>query len=127
MRTSFWLTLATVLLLISFGYSDEAKTKSETLDWPQWRGPNRDGISAEKGIGKNWSKNEPEIRWRISGGDGYSGISAANDKLFTMWDEGDSQFLFCLDSLSLFSALLEFGLHADFVIEKSFVAMCIRK
>lgn len=100
MRTSLALTLAAVLLLGSFGYSNEGNTKSEKLDWPQWRGPNRDGISFEKGISKNWQENGPEILWRISVGDGYSGISVANGKLFTMWDEGNSQFLFCLDALS---------------------------
>jgi outer membrane protein assembly factor BamB len=98
MRTSLALTLAAVLLLASFGHSDEGNTKSEKLDWHQWRGPNRDGVSYEKGISKNWEENEPEVLWQIPVGDGYSGISAANGKLFTMWDEGDSQFLFCLDA-----------------------------
>ncbi len=99
MKISLALTIVASLLLISSGYSDESNTKSEKLDWPQWRGPNRDGVSYAKGILKNWRENEPEILWRISVGDGYSGVSAANGKLFTMWDEGDSQFLFCLDAL----------------------------
>ena len=100
MTTSLALTLATVLLLGSFGYSDEGNTESEKLGWPQWRGPNRDGISHEKGISTNWRENGPETLWRIPVGDGYSSISATNGKLFTMWDEGGSQFLFCLDALS---------------------------
>jgi outer membrane protein assembly factor BamB len=100
MRTSFALTLAAVLLLTSFGYSDESNAKSGKLDWHQWRGPNRDGISNEKGISGNWQENGPVVLWQISVGDGYSGISVADGKLFTMWDEGDSQFLFCLDALT---------------------------
>jgi outer membrane protein assembly factor BamB len=100
MRTSLVLILAAVPLLAGFANSDSGNTKSEKLDWPQWRGPNRDGISSEKGIAKNWRENGTEILWRISAGDGYSSSAVANGNLFTMWDEGDSQFLFCLDALS---------------------------
>ena len=46
---------------------------------------------------QNWKQNKPEILWRIPAGDDFSGISISSGKLFTMWDEGDSQFLLCLD------------------------------
>jgi outer membrane protein assembly factor BamB len=87
------------LLHTGIGYSED-NVISERLDWHQWRGPNRDGISFEKNIVKHWSKNGSEILWRISAGNGFSGISVYNDRLLTMWDDGDSQFLFCLDAHS---------------------------
>ncbi len=98
MRALFWLTFAAVILINNFGYTKESNVKGKRLDWYQWRGPNRDGISYETGVLKHWPKNGPDIVWRIAVGDGYSGISVSNSKLFTMWDEGDSQFLFCLDA-----------------------------
>ena len=36
-------------------------------DWPQWRGPNRDGISAEKGLLKEWPKGGPPLAWQAKG------------------------------------------------------------
>jgi outer membrane protein assembly factor BamB len=94
------LTLALVFLTASFANSKVNAAKSDQLDWNQWRGPNRDGISFEKNILKDWAEKGPKTLWRISAGNGYSGISVSNGKLFTMWDEGDSQFLLCLDALT---------------------------
>ena len=36
-------------------------------DWPQWRGPNRDGISQETGLLQDWPKAGPPQVWRVSG------------------------------------------------------------
>src|SRR5262245_11889754 len=42
-------------------------------DWPQWRGPNRDGISKDTGLLQEWPKDGPKIRWkRTDIGLGYS-------------------------------------------------------
>ncbi len=79
-------------------YSQEGDSVNNNSEWNQWRGPNRDGISLEKNIYKNWPVKGPKILWRISVGDGYSGISVSNNKLFTMWDKGKSQYLVCLDA-----------------------------
>ena len=89
-----------ILLPAFFGYSTESPSTSNSSDWHQWRGPNRDGVSPQLGISKSWPKQGPEIRWRVPVGEGYSGISAAGGKLFTMWDEGNAEFLFCLDAQS---------------------------
>ena len=46
-------------------------------DWPQWRGPKRDGISAERGLLKDWPGGGPPLAWRATGaGDGYSSFSS---------------------------------------------------
>ncbi|MCH8126115.1 PQQ-like beta-propeller repeat protein [candidate division KSB1 bacterium] len=66
-------------------------------DWSQYRGPNRDGISSETGLIKNWPDNGPKLIWKTKAGDGYSAISISKGKLFTMWAEGRHEYLFCLD------------------------------
>ena len=53
-------------------------------DWPQWRGPNRDGISTEQGLLKEWPKGGPPLAWRINGlGSGMSSVAIAGGRLFT--------------------------------------------
>ena len=55
------------------------------LDWPQWRGPNRDGLSTETGLLKEWPKDGPPLLWKANGlGVGFSGISVAGQRIFTM-------------------------------------------
>ena len=73
-------------------------TDHRTAEWMQWRGPNRDGISAETGFLKNWSKEGPQVLWQIPLGDGYSGISIAHGKIYTMFAEGDDEFVICLNA-----------------------------
>ena len=41
-----------------------------------------------------------EIVWRQKIGPGYSSVSVSDGKLYTMWDKGASQYLFCLDASS---------------------------
>ncbi|QDU20537.1 PQQ-binding-like beta-propeller repeat protein [Urbifossiella limnaea] len=54
-------------------------------DWPQWRGPNRDGKSAETGLLKSWPKDGPPKLWTISGlGTGYSTPTVAAGMIFVM-------------------------------------------
>ncbi len=60
-------------------------------DWPQWRGPDRDGKSAETGLLQDWPEGGPPLAWQASGlGAGYASVSIAGGKIFTMGDlEGD--------------------------------------
>ena len=52
--------------------------------WPQFHGPNRDNISTEKGLLKNWPDNGPDLLWTTRGlGHGYSSISIANAMIYT--------------------------------------------
>ena len=69
-----------------------------TAEWTQWRGPNRDGISAETGFLKSWSKEGPQVLWQIPLGAGYSGISIAHGKIYTMFAESDDEFVICLNA-----------------------------
>ncbi len=74
-------------------------------DWPQWRGPNRDAISKEKGLLKEWPKDGPALVWNSklvndgkSVGRGYSSLAVAGGRIFTMGDQSkDQTYVYCLD------------------------------
>jgi outer membrane protein assembly factor BamB len=67
-------------------------------NWPQWRGPNRDGISKETGLLKQWPAEGPPLVWKATGaGGGYSSFSIANGKLYTMGLRGDREFVIAFD------------------------------
>lgn len=44
-------------------------------DWPQFRGPARDGISAETGLYRTWPSGGPKVLWKITVADGYAGAA----------------------------------------------------
>lgn len=64
-------------------------------DFPQWRGPNRDGISRETGLLKEWPEEGPKLLWRVqNAGEGYSTPSVVGDQLFALGNEGlDNEFV----------------------------------
>ena len=60
-------------------------------DWPAWRGPNRDDISSEMGLLKQWPEGGPEKLWTShDAGLGYSGFATSNGGLFTMGADGST-------------------------------------
>jgi outer membrane protein assembly factor BamB len=63
------------------------QSAARAADWPQWRGPNRDGKCAESGLLKEWPENGPRLLWEITGlGKGYSSVAIVDGKLYTMGD-----------------------------------------
>ena len=53
-------------------------------DWPQWRGPNRDGVWKETGILDRFPSEQLEILWRVPIGAGYCGPTVADGRLYVM-------------------------------------------
>ena len=67
-------------------------------DWPQWRGPKRDGISPEKGLLQDWPAGGPKLAWKTTGlGNGYPSVVTSGDKIFTMGDQGEDSELIALN------------------------------
>lgn len=87
----FW--FASLLLLIV------ANTASADY-WPQWRGPNRDGISKEKGLVQEWPKGGPKLLWQINDlGDGWSTPAVVDGRLYLIANKGlDDEFVKALDA-----------------------------
>jgi outer membrane protein assembly factor BamB len=64
-------------------------TDVPAADWPQWRGPNRNGISQEKGLLQEWPKEGPKLVWKvIDMGKGYSTPAVVGDRLYLLANEG---------------------------------------
>jgi outer membrane protein assembly factor BamB len=68
------------------------------LEWNQWRGPKRDGISPDTGLLKEWPSAGPTQAWKATGlGEGFSSVSFAGNKIFTMGDVAGECSLIALD------------------------------
>src|SRR4051812_8842193 len=58
-------------------------------DWPQWRGPQRNGVSKETGLLKQWPKDGPKLLWKLAdAGSGYSTPSVVGDHFYLLANEG---------------------------------------
>ena len=71
-------------------------------NWPGWRGPSGDGVSAGKGIPTKWSSTE-NIAWKITvPGEGHSSPIVWGDKVFltSSLTEKNKRILLCIDRLS---------------------------
>lgn len=67
-------------------------------DWPQFRGPNANGIAPETGINKAWTSRTPKFLWNILLTDqGYSGPSVAGGKVFIIDHQGNQDIVRALD------------------------------
>src|SRR5438270_13800945 len=66
-------------------------------DWPQWRGPDRSGVSREKGLLLTWPNGGPKLLWTYDdAGLGSSQPAVVGDHLYTMGGRGDSEYVFAL-------------------------------
>jgi hypothetical protein len=73
---------------------------ASAANWPQWRGPSRDGISKEAGLLQDWPAEGPKLLWQKDNlGDGYSTPSIVGDRLFLINNKGnDDEFVQCLSA-----------------------------
>jgi outer membrane protein assembly factor BamB len=79
-----------ILFAVGLALLASAHASGTGEDWYQWRGPNRDGISPDKGLLKQWPAGGPPLAWKATGlGTGYSSVSICGDRIFTMGDVGD--------------------------------------
>src|SRR5205814_4998736 len=68
-------------------------------EWSQWRGPNRDGISSDTGLLKDWTAQPPKLLWTAEGvGGGYASVSIGADRIYTTGDQSDSQAVTCISA-----------------------------
>src|SRR5262245_39635455 len=67
-------------------------------DWPQWRGPHRDGVSQETGLLQEWPNDGPPLRWkRTDIGTGYSTPVVVGGKVYVQTTVDKEEFALCLD------------------------------
>jgi len=66
-------------------------------DWPNWLGPNHDGISSEKGFKVTW-QGSPKVLWEHAVGSGFSAFACVGGKVYTCGTKDKQQVLFCFDA-----------------------------
>jgi outer membrane protein assembly factor BamB len=76
-----------------------APSESGDNTWPQWRGPQRDGVSTETGWRKDWSEVPPHKLWTAQVGVGMSSPVVAGGRLITQGNDGkDHDMVIALDA-----------------------------
>lgn len=66
-------------------------------EWPQWAGPNRNFQVAAVPIAEKWTEDGPRILWKHAMPFGSSSVSAAGDRLYTMYRDGDNEVVVALE------------------------------
>lgn len=66
-------------------------------DWPQWRGPNRDGHANEFTSPEDWPDSLVKV-WSVDVGDGVSTPAVADGKVFALFLQGDQEVMRCLSA-----------------------------
>ena len=69
-------------------------------DWYRWRGPRLNGISDETGWLVEWPEAGPVIAWKASVGVGFSSVTVADGRLYTMGNLDNTDTVYCLDAAS---------------------------
>jgi outer membrane protein assembly factor BamB len=85
------------LALVAAGLLAAASAPGGAADWPGWRGPNRDAVSAETGLLQEWGAGGPPLAWKAAGvGSGFASVAVAGERIYTMGDKDGAQHLFAL-------------------------------
>lgn len=80
-----------LLALLTFNTAVSAE------DWPQWRGPNLNGVSSEKNLPVRWT-NEENVAWKLAM-PSWSGSTPViwRDRIFLNVADGEDLYLWCVD------------------------------
>ncbi len=93
--------LAGALLILWTGAAAAQRTNSAAdsrSEWPQFLGPQRNGISTETGLLDQWPTDGPKEVWRVPGGVGMSGLVIIGGRVVTLVQKEAQQQLVALDS-----------------------------
>jgi len=69
-------------------------------DWPRYRGPDNNGVSAEVNWKVKWPETGPPIDWRFDVGTGYSSVVVSEGRLYTLGNQDNVDTVYCLDAVS---------------------------
>ena len=93
------LSLGGLLALLAAGLTLPTHARDpNAASWPGFRGPARTGLSRDTGLLKEWPRDGPPLAWKASGvGAGFSSVSLADGRVFTMGDLKDASHVQALD------------------------------
>ncbi|HEX5707672.1 MAG TPA: PQQ-binding-like beta-propeller repeat protein [Pyrinomonadaceae bacterium] len=93
--------MASLCLCVSaLSVTAPASMTASAADWPQWRGPERDGISKDSGLLKQWPAGGPKLLWQVNDiGDGYSTPVVVGSRIYVMSNRGmENEFVQALST-----------------------------
>jgi outer membrane protein assembly factor BamB len=101
MKLRLLTTIAAVCLCLSVLFvTRSARMAAADSDWPQWRGPARNGTSSESGLLKQWPPEGPKLLWQVNDlGDGYSTPAVVGKRIYLMSNRGmENEFVQALST-----------------------------
>ncbi len=87
-----------MLVAASLGLVIGLAAPGRAEDWPQWLGPDRSGISKEKGWRSTFGADGPTMLWKTRVGAGYSSVAVSKGRLYTLGNTSDTDTLLCLNA-----------------------------
>jgi outer membrane protein assembly factor BamB len=85
-------------LLPAAAAAQQRPAAAAPADWPQWHGPNRNNLSTETGLLKQWPSGGPKLLWTANGiGAGYGSLAIKGDRIYVQGAAGGKSTLFALD------------------------------
>ncbi len=72
-------------------------TRASAADWPNYRGPNYDGIALETGWRSTWTQ-PPAVAWTASLGAGFASMAVSNGCVYAMGNIDDNDIIYCFDA-----------------------------
>ena len=90
-RPRLALAFALFVSFYSFAWAD---------DWPHWRGPQRNGVSAETGWRDTWPVDGPATAWKAKVGLGFSSFAVAQGRAVTLGHADGKDTVWCFDAAS---------------------------
>lgn len=94
-------TIPTLLLAVATSvpaWAATAAANNQTLGWPHFRGPNRDGIATEKDALAGLTADGPKQVWKASLGVGFTSISIANGLVYSSGNKADTDTIAAFDA-----------------------------
>jgi outer membrane protein assembly factor BamB len=95
-------SLLTWIAAGALGVSLSSSLTTHAADWPRYRGSNYNGISTESGWFGKWANGSPKELWKRNVGIGFSSISVADGRVYTVGSDGKKKggkdTVYCFDA-----------------------------
>ena len=85
------------VILVGLLAGSASSALAEGEDWPWWRGPEKNGISREKGWNPAALSEGAKTLWKVELGKGFSNVSIKGSRLYTMGNVGNRDIVHCLN------------------------------
>jgi outer membrane protein assembly factor BamB len=85
-------------LLVTIGFAALAASAAGADDWPCWRGPDHNGVSKETEWLDRWPDGGPKVLWTAEVGTGFSAVSVASGRAFTIGNAENVDTVFAFDA-----------------------------